>query len=91
MGRPSPDAAEPAMDRLIRKTIELGGTDEYKDHLSIVGFQFPPPAGELGRGFRPGSQDRRNRIVEFEIGQRLLGLVRGQGDEQTDLALDFFG
>jgi sigma-B regulation protein RsbU (phosphoserine phosphatase) len=45
MGRPpAPGEPEANMDRLIQKTTQLGGTDEYKDDFSIVEFQFPPPA-----------------------------------------------
>jgi len=45
MGRPPrPDDPESTMDRLIRQTVELGGTEEYQDDFSIVEFQFLPPA-----------------------------------------------
>src|SRR3954447_15755515 len=45
MGRPPlPDDPESTMDRLIRRTVELGGTEEYQDDFSIVEFQFLPPA-----------------------------------------------
>jgi hypothetical protein len=45
MGKPPiPGDSESTMDRLIAKTTELGGTDEYMDDFSIVEFQFPPPA-----------------------------------------------
>jgi phosphoserine phosphatase RsbU/P len=41
MGRkPEPGEPESTMDRLIQKTVKLGGTDEYQDDFSIVEIQF---------------------------------------------------
>jgi sigma-B regulation protein RsbU (phosphoserine phosphatase) len=43
MGRkPQPGEPESTMDRLIRETVRLGGTDEYQDDFSIVEIQFLP-------------------------------------------------
>jgi sigma-B regulation protein RsbU (phosphoserine phosphatase) len=41
MGRiPQPGETGSTMDRLIQHTVQLGGTDDYKDDFSIVEFQF---------------------------------------------------
>jgi sigma-B regulation protein RsbU (phosphoserine phosphatase) len=42
--RPEPGEPESTMDRLIRETVRLGGTEEYQDDFSIVEFQFQGPA-----------------------------------------------
>jgi sigma-B regulation protein RsbU (phosphoserine phosphatase) len=42
--RPEPGDPESTMDRLIRQTVQLGGTEEYQDDFSIVELLFLPPS-----------------------------------------------
>jgi sigma-B regulation protein RsbU (phosphoserine phosphatase) len=37
---PPPGETDSTMDHLVQKTVEIGGTDDYKDDFSIVEFRF---------------------------------------------------